>query len=235
MQQLYKIKNTIKKKLRHFVNSLLMGNRKFNKHVFTDIYDKDLFNSRSGNDNNVSKSGSGSDLEQTKEIIAKLPSLLKKYDIKSILDVPCGDFYWIRHIDLSGIDYTGADIVTKIIENNNKAYASENIRFQEIDVVNDAVPKVDLVICRDLLVHLKNDQIRKAIKNIRKSGAKYLLTTSFKNTTVNADNNTIGFWRPINLFLPPFSLTDPVDEIFENCTEANGKYNDKYLLLYQIN
>lgn len=217
------------------VNNLLKKNRTYNKYVFTKIYEKDLFNSRSGNENAVSKSGSGSDLEQTREIINLLPQLLRRYEIKSILDVPCGDFYWMQHVDLSGIDYLGADIVSKIVANNNSAYASDTIRFQELDVVNESLPKVDLVICRDLLVHLKNHQIKDALDNIKRSGSKYLLTTSFKNTTQNADNDNIGFWRPINITLEPFNMTAPIDEIFENCTEANGRYNDKYLLLFRIN
>lgn len=217
------------------VNNILKKNRTYNKYVFTKIYEKDLFNSRSGNENAVSKSGSGSDLEQTREIIRLLPQLLQRYEIRSILDVPCGDFYWMQHVDLSGINYLGADIVSKIIAKNNGAYASDNIRFRELDVVNEALPKVDLVICRDLLVHLKNHQIKAALANIKKSGSKYLLTTSFKNTTHNADNDNIGFWRPINITLEPFNMTAPIDEIFENCTEANGRYNDKYLLLFRIN
>ncbi|RZJ30066.1 MAG: class I SAM-dependent methyltransferase [Flavobacterium sp.] len=234
-RKLYKIKSTIKKKLRLLKNNLLKGSRKFNQQVFTEIYEKDLFNSRSQNDNSVSKSGSGSDLEQTREIVDKLPALLKKYNIKSILDAPCGDFYWMRHIDLSGIDYTGGDIVSGIVARNNREFANESKRFSELDVVNDTLPKVDLIICRDLLVHLKNDQIRRALKNMRNSGSKYLLTTSFKNTQTNVDNGTIGYWRTINLALPPFKMTDSIDEIFENCTEGDGKYNDKYLLLYQLN
>jgi hypothetical protein len=83
-----KIKKIIKKRFKLFINSLNVNNHSFNKRVFTKIYEKDLFNERSNNANNVSKSGSGSDLEQTKEIIEKLPILLKKYEIKSMLDIP---------------------------------------------------------------------------------------------------------------------------------------------------
>lgn len=37
--------------------------------------------------------------------------MLKKYSIKSILDIPCGDFSWMKKIELDGIEYIGADIV----------------------------------------------------------------------------------------------------------------------------
>ncbi len=232
---LYKIRRKIKKKVNLAVNNLFQNNRAYNKYVFSKIYKKDLFNSRSGNDNPVSKSGSGSDIEQTREIIQALPRLFKKYNIKSILDAPCGDFYWMQHVQLDGIDYLGGDIVPEIIYKNKNNYATNTIKFCELDIVNDPLPKVDLIICRDLLVHLKNPQIIAALNNIKKSGSKYLLTTSFKNTTQNADNDSIGFWRPINIQLTPFNLTNPIDEIFENCTEANGRYNDKFILLFQIN
>lgn len=230
-----KIKSLVKKRLNIFLNNLFKKNRSYNQRVFTKIYEKDLFNSRSGNDNNVSKSGSGSDLEQTKEIIKSLPSLLQKYQIKSILDIPCGDFYWMQYVNLDGIQYTGSDIVSGVIEANTTKFSSATISFKELDVINDTIPKVDLILCRDLLVHLKIQQITEALKNIKKSGSKYLLTTSFKNTTENIDNGTIGYWRTINLELPPFNMVNPIDEIFENCTEGNGKYNDKHLLLYKIN
>lgn len=231
---LYKIKQKIKKEAQLIINNLLRKNKAYNKYVFTKIYKGDLFNSRSGNENPVSKSGSGSDLEQTREIINMLPNIFQKYEIKSVLDVPCGDFYWMQYVDLKGIQYTGGDIVSEIIDQNNQKYANETIQFREIDIINEDLPQVDLILCRDLLVHLKNSQITDALKNIKRSGSKYLLTTSFKNTTQNIDNGNIGFWRPINIELPPFNLSHPIDEIFENCTEANGRYNDKYLLLFKI-
>lgn len=230
-----KLKSSVKKRLRLLLNHLFKNSRWYNQRVFTTIYQKDLFNARSQNDNSVSKSGSGSDLVQTKEVIEQLPILFKKYHIQRVLDIPCGDFFWMQKVDLTGIQYTGGDIVADVIKANQSQYASDTISFREIDIINDDLPRVDLIFCRDLLVHLKNQQIIAALKNCKRSGSKYLLTTSFKNTTHNQDNGVIGFWRTINLELEPFNWKNPIDEIFENCTEGNGKYNDKYLLLYQIN
>jgi hypothetical protein len=39
-----------------------------------------------------SRSGTGSSLDITKRLRMELPFLFLKYDIKSILDIPCGDF-----------------------------------------------------------------------------------------------------------------------------------------------
>src|ERR1035437_7717295 len=64
-------------------------------------------------------SGVGSDIEQTKVVIETLPQIFKKYNIKSFLDAPCGDFNWMKNVDLSDITkYIGGDIVNSIVESN---------------------------------------------------------------------------------------------------------------------
>lgn len=215
------------------LSRVLRNNRIYNRLVFQEIYKKDRFNQVPVLDRSESRSGPGSSLKQTEQVVRHLPQIFKKYTIKSVLDVPCGDFHWMRKVDLSEIDYTGGDIVPGIIE-NNKQFSCSNIRFRKIDILNDRLPRVDLIFCRDLFVHLSFDQISRAIKNIKVSGSKYLLTTSYKCRSVNHDIKEIGKWRPLNLEIAPFFLGDPVEEIFENCTEGNMAYNDKYLLLFEI-
>ena len=41
--------------------------------------------------------------------------LLSRRRVRSILDAPCGDFYWMKEVALCDIDYIGADIVEEII------------------------------------------------------------------------------------------------------------------------
>ena len=64
----------------------------------------------------------GSDNYTTKILRSKLPIFIKKYKIKSILDAGCGDFYWMKNINLIKINYYGLDIVSKLIEKNKKLY-----------------------------------------------------------------------------------------------------------------
>ena len=201
--------------------------------IFKIVYKKDLFNNVSEIDSSKSRSGPGSSLKQTRELISKLPVIFQKYEVRSILDIPCGDFYWMQKVDLGNVIYTGADIVPDIIKNNQR-YKTKNICFKKMDILNTQLPQVDLILCRDLFVHLTYDQIFIALENIRKSGSKYLFVTSYKGRSNNTNINEIGRWRSLNMEIEPFSLDDPVDEIFENCTEWNSQYNDKYLLLYKI-
>lgn len=178
-------------------------------------------------------SGTGSDLVQTAVIRSELPHIFKEYAISTMLDIPCGDFYWMKHVDLSSIDYVGADIVDAIIE-KNRHNVDGAINFISIDIIKDDLPCVDLVFCRDCLVHLSFADALAALKNIVKSGSKYILTTSFTNRKYNEDIHTNGYaWRTINLELEPFNLPKPLFVLNENCTEGGGDYADKSLCLWK--
>ena len=231
---LYKVKKKITKEMEVLMSTLFKKSKFYNRYVFSKIYERDLFNIGGNNLNPISKSGPGSDLLQTKEIIKKLPLLIKKYNIKSILDIPCGDFYWMSNVQLLDASYIGADIVEMLIKKNKDTFTTDKVEFISLDILTDDLPKVDLILCRDLFVHLKNDQIKIALKNIKNSGSKYLLTTSFKERFSNGENLVIGGWRPLNLEIEPFNLKKSIDEIFENCTEGEMKFTDKYLLLFKI-
>ena len=178
-----------------------------------------------------SVSGPGSTLEETEPIRRELPALLAELGASSLLDLPCGDFHWMQHTDLSGVRYIGGDLVGDLIERNRAKYASDGVTFQKIDLVNDTLPAVDAILCRDCLVHLSFDDAQAALANIVRSGAKWLLTTSFPEVARNDDIVT-GQWRPINLTLPPFNLSEPKQVIAENCAET--EFADKTLSLWPV-
>ena len=48
--------------------------------------------------NSETVSGNGSTLEQTQVVRSVLPTLLADLGVSSLLDLPCGDFYWMRHL-----------------------------------------------------------------------------------------------------------------------------------------
>ena len=175
--------------------------------------------------NKESVSGSGSTLLATQYLIPDLELLLKKYNIKSMLDIPCGDFNWMSKVNLSNIHYHGADIVDNLISENQEKYPDH--KFSILDITTDDLPKVDLIFCRDCLFHLPNEMIELAINNIKISGSKYLLTTSFPETNVNK-NIKVGQWRPINLEISPFFL-NKIDIICEK------NYKDKSMILVKVN
>ena len=197
------------------------------KKTFTNIF---LNNGWSGEE---SVSGPGSSMERTAVIREKLPGIFQQYKIKTLFDIPCGDFNWLRSLDLQAIQYTGADIVAPLIRQNRKQYQKDNIHFEVLNIIKDPLPAADMVFCRDCLVHLSNQQIAKALNNIIRSGSKWLLTTSFINRNRNEDIIP-GSWRPLNLQAPPFNLPPALEIIMEDCKADGGIYADKSLSLWEI-
>jgi len=180
-----------------------------------------------------SRSGTGSNLDETAQLRASLPHLLRRLNTRRLLDVPCGDFNWMSHVDLSGIEYIGGDIVEPLIETNRERYGSAARRFLKVDVINGPLPKADVILCRDCLVHFSFANIIAAFRTMKSSGAEYLLTTTFP---AREDNKNIvdGDWRPLNLEASPFLLTAPIEVIVEGCTEEGGAYADKALAVWRV-
>ncbi|GAB4164350.1 MAG: class I SAM-dependent methyltransferase [Winogradskyella sp.] len=181
-----------------------------------------------------SVSGDGSELLVTQELSRKLEQLILDKDINSMLDIPCGDFNWMQKVHLKNTYYTGADIVENIIATNQQKYNSDRINFKVLDITKDTLPKVDLIFCRDCLVHFSFKDIYKALVNIKNSKSKYLLTTAFYRCDENKDIVT-GEWRKINFELPPFNFKKPIEIIDENYTVKGYKYSDKSMCLWEVN
>lgn len=102
-----------------------------------------------------------------------------------------------------------------------------------MDLIGDKLPKVDLVLCRDCLVHFSFDDVFAALRNIVSSGSTYLLTTTFPEREANDDIRT-GSWRPLNLERAPFHMPAPLRILNEGCTENGGIYHDKSLAFWRI-
>ncbi|MGH8209207.1 MAG: class I SAM-dependent methyltransferase, partial [Steroidobacteraceae bacterium] len=104
--------------------------------------------------NAESVSGDGSDLTQTQRVRAELARLVAQRNIATLLDAPCGDHYWMRKLETKPASYIGADIVPELIAANQRAYGSATVRFVTLDICADELPRADLILCRDCLVHL---------------------------------------------------------------------------------
>lgn len=173
-------------------------------------------------------SGRGSGLDQTERLRAELPNIFKSLSIKTLLDVPCGDFNWMQQVVpmVDGLKYIGGDIVEKLVVNNTEKYSSDNVTFLQIDLASDTLPQADLLFCRDCLVHLSFDVIDMILKNIMQSRVGFVALTTFSDHGRARDIRT-GNWRPLNLELAPFNFPEPLIRLNEGCTEADGSLADK--------
>jgi hypothetical protein len=209
-----------------------MKEKKKLEEIFTTVYQKNLW----GDDSSVS--GPGSSLEQTIVIRERIIELIRGYKIKTIVDAPCGDFFWMQDVLNKNIHnivlYTGLDIVEDLIQTNTKRFKSDKICFKKSDLTREIVPKADLILCRDCFLHLSYRNIFNIINNFKLSGSDYLLVSTYnrhKNKNVYR-YNVAG--RPINLERYPFKIKVELDIINENYHGQQEEYNDKSLILIRI-
>lgn len=178
-----------------------------------------------------SRSGPGSSLDETRVIRNELGPLLERIGARTILDIPCGDFHWMKEVDLPVGSYVGADLITRIVEENQRSYGSGARRFYKLDILRDELPFADVVLCRDGLDHLSLRDAALALTNIKRSGAGYLLATTYPECDKNKDIRT-GDWRPLNLERPPFGFPAPIELLNEGSTKPG--FADKSLGLWRL-
>jgi glycosyltransferase involved in cell wall biosynthesis len=178
-------------------------------------------------------SGPGSSILHTTQIRERLPLLIEDIGVRSLLDAPCGDFHWMRHVKLGLREYIGVDVLSPLVARNQQNFGGPHRRFLKLDLTNDALPTVDLILCRDCLVHFSYEDVFRALRTFKQSGSKYMLATTFVRVASNKEIAT-GGWRPLNLQLPPFNFPRPLRIIDEKCTENGGQYADKSLGLWRI-
>lgn len=209
-------------------NKLLPYRMRNLQNKFAHIYRENIFGGKQ------SRSGEGSSMAQTAEIRRVLPGFLQELQIRIFLDAPCGDWYWMKETPLGVNKYIGADIVKELIEENQKNFGDVAHEFICRDLATDDLPYADLIFCRDCLVHLNYADVMKVLANFKRSGSKYLLTTTFVNRDENKDLVGKDIWRTLNLQVAPFNFPAPIRLINEKCTEANGNFTDKSLGLWLL-
>ena len=111
--------------------------------------------------------------------------------------------------------------------------AAPECRFLCGDLTRIDLPRADLIVCRDGLVHLSFADASAAIDNFRRSGSRYLLATTFIDRGENEDVIT-GGWRVLNLQAAPFHLPAPLALVDERCTHTDGIYRDTRLGLWLL-
>ena len=161
----------------------------------------------------VSKSGFNATLRSTKRLRAALPRLFETYQIKRFVDAPYGDFFWMQHVDLSGIEYWGWEI-SHTLNDFNQQFANETRHFALGDITSDTLPSADMLMVRDCLVHLTFDMRWAFFENFVASNIPWLLITSW----VRPENRWVyknGGEKSFNMRAEPFSFGPPVEFVLE--------------------
>lgn len=186
---------------------------------------------------NESLSGYGSSYKATKNILRELENFIKKENITTLFDAPCGDFFWLQKINLKKLKYLGADIVREMINENNKIYRKLNVDFIQFDILNQVPERFDLIINRDCLVHFDDKDVMKALENFKKSQSKYFASTTYPKVKKNIESELPDKWRPINLCEKPFNLPKPyilLNDKSEKEYQILNPEEEKYMGVWKI-
>lgn len=184
-----------------------------------------------------SLSGLGSYLCQTEAIRQQLPALIKDLGVRTFVDAPCGDFNWMKEVNLSDVEYIGMDSLHAIVQRNKKLYTTDSRRFMWLDIVFSKIPQADMIMCRDCLVHLPFANAMQALENFRDS-ARYLVATTYPGyAAIDSIEYPMIGWHKMDLEAPPFSLGTPLRLIKESGSrcEPDGDDYGKHLGVWEIN
>ena len=173
---------------------------------FTRVHDENLWGSQE------SRSGWGSARGAPPVTIAQqaIANAVHELGVKSISDIPCGDFNWMSELlaSLPPVRYCGFDIVLSILQSNKEHFP--DVEFRLLDITLKVPPRADLIFCKDLLNHLRDEDVKSAVGNMRRSGSTYLLASNnsgFENVPLP---DVAEGSRHLDITAPPFNFRPPL-------------------------
>jgi hypothetical protein len=189
--------------------------------VFTELYEKNRWGCQE------TRSGPGSTIQRTEKLRTQLPGIFQELKIQSILDCGCGDWNWMRHVDLSGIQYIGTEIVEPLLNMLQQTYTTDTIKFQKMNILKDPPEKADLWLARDLLNVCSLTSIRLFFHRFLESKSPFLAITSIE-TYESYEDVLEGSMRPLNLREAPLNLREPLKEL----DDGHQWFKPKKLFIY---
>jgi len=172
--------------------------------VFSEIYENGWWGF---NEEGKGFSGIGSTLHNNEVYISFIQDFVKKNKIKTIVDAGCGDWTFSKEVDWGDAEYLGLDVVKSVIDEDIRKYSSDKIKFKQFDLLTEPLPPADLLICKDVLMHLTNGDIQNFLTKIK--NYKHCLFThniaDVDQSNVNKEINR-GWFRELDLTAPPFNL-----------------------------
>jgi len=126
--------------------------------------------------------------------------------------------------DLPG--YIGIDIVPEAVQAAAERFPGRT--YHVGDICTAELPRCDVIVARDVLAHLSNAEVLKALGNFRRSGPIWLCATTFEGSD-NTRDTRAGGYHEYDLEAPPFALGRPWLVIEDGYWEDELIYPTKYL------
>jgi hypothetical protein len=170
-------------------------------------------------------SGSGShDSDVVDPYIASVSRFVESLPFRpDAVDLGCGDLTVGSALRPLFNRYIACDIVSDVLAENRLRYKALDVDFRLIDFMEDDLPPGDVVFVRQVLQHLSNDQIARALERIRTTYHRLILTEhlpSDPNFTANIDIRTgpairLAVQSGVDITKPPFEI--PVESVEVLC------------------
>jgi SAM-dependent methyltransferase len=127
------------------------------------------------------RSGDGSGGEYATAWLRMIDPVLRKYHPASICDIGCGDFRVGKELAKSVQTYIGVDISGIVIAHNQESNSREGVEFVKADVTYEPLPTADIAIMRQVLQHLSNEEVLRALNNVRRHFPTTIITEHVYN------------------------------------------------------
>jgi hypothetical protein len=127
-----------------------------NREIFGKIYKSQIWGD--GSEENP-LSGSGSNPANAKPFVNFVKELIPREKVKSVLEVGHGDWAMWKDYRFPNLMYMGIDVAAGLSEQIQEIYADDFHAFQYLDFCETELPPADLLVTKDVLQHLPNDEI----------------------------------------------------------------------------
>ena len=155
-------------------------------------------------------SGLGSLPRWTRPYQQFLQMFMRENNIKTVVDVGCGDWQFSRLIDWSAVDYLGLDVVPEVIKKNRSRYAAPNVRFELAPERFADISSADLLLVKDVLQHFPTDAVHRFVKEVLGRFRFALVTNCIEPASHRNREIEVGGFRPLDLREAPFNYPAPV-------------------------
>jgi hypothetical protein len=181
--------------------------------VFTEIYQNGIWGNNKNSEYDGS-SGEGSDVSfNINTYVPFLKNFMKENNIKSVVDLGCGDFRCGPFIyDDLDVMYTGYDVYKKVVEYNSTQYASLKYTFKHLDFCNNKehIINSDMCILKDVIQHWCLADIYTFLDYLVYSKKfKYILIVNCCNQQQDNTDIQNGGGRPLSCNFLPLKKYNP--------------------------
>ena len=197
------------------------------KAAMEQIYEQHLW----GGDRHAFYSGDGShNPNLVKPYVTAVSKFLKSFETPlTVCDLGCGDFNVGKQLAPYTKKYIGVDIVENLIDHNQNTFASENIRFQCLDIAQDEIPQADCAILRQVLQHISNKEVLQVVRKLK--DYKYIILTEHlpegdfvpNRDIISGQGIRLKKQSGLDLLAPPFNLKVWEEKPLLSIPVENGK------------